>query len=85
MNRKHQVPDQDTSIFNQGQSQATPANQNTNGGVPPAQNNDDLSTLLGAIRNEHGEQKDRTVQDALKALKHSQDYIPEISQKLTQQ
>lgn len=79
------MPDQDTSIFNQGQSQATPANQNTNGGVPPAQNNDDLSTLLGAIRNERGEQKYRTVQDALNALKHSQEYIPELSQKLTQQ
>lgn len=79
------MPDQDTSIFNQGQPQATPANQNTNGGVPPAQNNDDLSTLLGAIRNERGEQKYRTVQDALNALKHSQEYIPELSQKLTQQ
>lgn len=79
------MPDQDTSIFNQGQSQATPANQNTNGGVPPAQASDDLSTLLGAIRNERGEQKYRTVQDALNALKHSQEYIPELSSRLTQQ
>lgn len=73
-----------TSIFN-GQSQETPAPQNTPQGVPPAQPNDDLSTLLGAIRNERGEQKYRTVHDALDALKHSQEYIPELSQKLKQQ
>ena len=79
------MPDPDTSIFNQGQSQETPAPQNTQQGVPPAQPNDDLSTLLGAIRNERGEQKYRTVQDALTALQHSQEYIPELSQKLKQQ
>ena len=73
-----------TSIFN-GQSQETPATQNTQQGVPPAQPNDDLSTLLGAIRNERGEQKYRTVHDALTALQHSQEYIPELSQKLKQQ
>ena len=79
------MSDQDTSIFGNQNSQKTPAPQNTQQGVPPAQPNDDLSTLLGAIRNERGEQKYRTVQDALTALQHSQEYIPELSQKLKQQ
>lgn len=78
------MSDQDTSIFDNKNSQETPAVQNTDGVTPPS-NNDELATLLVSIKNERGEQKYRTVQDALKALGHSQEYIPELSQKLKQQ
>ncbi len=78
------MSDQDTSIFGSQQTQATPADQNTSG-VSPTQTDADLATLLVSIKNERGEQKYRTVHDALKALGHSQEYIPELSQKLKQQ
>jgi len=73
-----------TSIFEKNQEQETPVETNTNG-VAPAPANDDLTTMLGAIKNERGEQKYRSIQDALNALKHSQEYIPELSTKLAQQ
>lgn len=78
------MSDQDTSIFGNQNPQATPAQTNTDG-VAPTQNNDELATLLVSIKNERGEQKYRTVQDALKALGHSQAYIPELSERLKQQ
>lgn len=78
------MSDQDTSIFGKDNSQETPAQPNTSG-VSPTQPNDELATLLVSIKNERGEQKYRTVQDALKALGHSQEYIPELSQRLKQQ
>ena len=78
------MSDQDTSIFGNQNPQVTPAQPNTDG-VAPTQNNDELATLLVSIKNERGEQKYRTVQDALKALGHSQAYIPELSQQLKQQ
>ncbi len=73
-----------SSIF-KDQSQETPVQPVTPQGVTTAPLDDDLSTLLGAIKNERGEQKYRSVKDALNALQHSQDYIPELSQKLKQQ
>ena len=51
-----------------------------NGGSP-----DQLVTLLAQIKNDRGEQKYKSVEDALNALKHSQDYIPQLSDKLRQQ
>lgn len=56
--------------------QETPADQgiaNTQTNVQP----DALATLLSEIRNEHGEQKYKNPFEALKALKHSQEYIPQ--------
>jgi len=61
-------------------------NQNNGGATPPQENNplpsDDLSTLLSGIKNERGEQKYKDVKTALEALKHSQEYIPEVKSKL---
>lgn len=72
------MPDQ-ASIFGNSQAQATPANNQPAGGNGgTAQNTDDLATLLGSIRNERGEPKYRTIQDALVALRHSQEYIPNL-------
>jgi hypothetical protein len=66
------------------QSQVTP--ESNGGSNPPnVQNDQAITTMLAGIRNEHGEQKYRTLDDALKALKHSQEYIPQLTTKLAQQ
>jgi len=72
------MADQAGSIFEDGSTQ----NQNTQGtqGTSSNANQDDLTTLLGAIKNERGEPKYKSVQDALKALQHSQEYIPTLKQ-----
>jgi len=74
-----------TSIFN---NQNTPPGDNQNNGgsnTPNGGNPDPLVTLLAGIKNDRGEQKYKSVEDALNALKHSQDYIPQLSDKLRQQ
>lgn len=73
------------SIFN---NQNTPPGDNQNNGgsnTPNGTPPDPLATLLSGIKNDRGEQKYKTVEDALNALKHSQDYIPQLSDKLRQQ
>lgn len=75
-----------TSIFSNDKNQETPGNNNSgsgNAGTP--QNMDELQTIVSSITNERGEPKYKTVQDALKALVHSQAYIPELSLKVKQQ
>lgn len=67
-----------SSIF-QGQLEATPPQQTSQ----PAQTNP-LENLLTQIKNERGEQKYKSVEDALNALKHSQEYIPQLNQRLSQ-
>lgn len=69
-----------TTLFNQetpALNQQTESNQSTQ--TPP---NDPLNTLLGSIKNERGEQKYRTVEEALKGLQHAQGYIPELRSEL---
>lgn len=69
------------SIFpSNPQSPADPINAPASNGAP-AQNNP-LDTMLASIRNEQGEQKYRTVEDAIKALAHSQSYIPQLRTEL---
>jgi hypothetical protein len=67
-----------SSIFTD-QSQATPAPQTSQ--QAPA---NPLENLLTQIKNERGEQKYKSVEDALNALKHSQEYIPQLNQRLQQ-
>lgn len=75
-----------TSIFNNQNPQATPGNDNNGGSnTPNGSSSDQLGTLLSQIKNDRGEQKYKSVEDALNALKHSQDYIPQLSDKLRQQ
>jgi hypothetical protein len=72
------MADQAASIFN---ADGTPQGTTGGTGTPPnTPNNDPLATLLGEIKNERGEPKYKTVQDALNALKHSQEYIPTLKQ-----
>jgi hypothetical protein len=79
------VSDQ-TSIFN-NQNQPTQANQDSGGAStsPNGNQSNQLADLLSSIKNDRGETKYKSVEDALNALKHSQDYIPQLSDKLRQQ
>ena len=72
------MADQAASIF----GTQTPESQPPAGNGSPAntQNNDPLATLLGSIKNERGEPKYKSLEDALNALKHSQEYIPTLKQ-----
>lgn len=70
----------DNSLFNQSSNGSDQnQNQNGNGNSQPNQN-DQLVTMLASIRNENGEQKYKTVEDAMKALLHSQQFIPQLQQ-----
>lgn len=67
------------NIFNS--SEQTPVqNQVSEGNATsqPSQSNSPFADLLGSIRNEKGEPKYRDVQTALDALKHSQEFIPQL-------
>lgn len=76
------MPDQG-SIFVENNSSVTPT---PNAGTAPAnvQVDPSVANLLGEIKNERGEQKYKTLEDALKALKHSQEYIPQLTNTLKQ-
>lgn len=52
--------------------------------TPPSDGtpNDALATMLSAIKNEQGVQKYDSVEKALEALKHSQEYIPSLKTEL---
>lgn len=68
----------DANLFG---DQGTPAQVNGNGGqsTPPnGQSNDVYADLLNSIKNERGEPKYKDVQTALDALKHSQEFIPQV-------
>jgi hypothetical protein len=73
-----------TSIF-PNQNTPTPVNPSGGSNTPPGNSNDQLATLLAQIKNDRGEPKYKSVEDALNALRHSQDYIPQLSDKLRQQ
>lgn len=65
-----------SSLFEQNNiQQATPAINNPQNPDTP----DPVATMLQSIKNEKGEPKYKTLDDALKALQHSQAYIPTLS------
>jgi LysM repeat protein len=72
-----------SSIFGQSDSQ-TPANTGDTSNVTNAPNVDPIADLLGSIKNERGEPKYKNIQDALVALRHSQEYIPQLTTQLSQ-
>lgn len=65
----------DQSLFNE-QNPPTQANPAT------PSNPDPLTDLLKNIRNEEGKQKYATPEEALNALKHSQEFIPQLKNEL---
>ena len=69
------------SIFNDA-SQATPGASGA--ATPNANELSALDTILSSIKNDRGEPKYNTVEDALVALRHSQEYIPQLNSKLTE-
>ena len=75
------MSDQTSSIFN---DQNTPTQAPNVPTGTPAQSNGDLANLLGSIKNERGEQKYKTVEDALVGLQNSQTYIPELKNQLAE-
>ena len=61
-------------------------NTNENPQATPEQTSyplDALNTQLADIKNSDGAQKYKNLEDALNALKHSQDYIPQVKEELT--
>ena len=71
---------QDNSIFQDAGSTQNSDNSAQAGAT--SNQPDALGTLLAGIKNERGEQKYKTVDDALKALGHSQAHIPNLQQQL---
>jgi hypothetical protein len=71
------------SIFG-NDNQATKPNVN-DGNTSNAQGSADLANLLGSIKNERGEVKYKSVEDALVGLRNAQEYIPQLTAKLSTQ
>lgn len=67
------------NIFGNNQSPTDPATTPTTPNPLEA-----LANQLAAIKNENGEQKYKTLDDALKALQHSQQYIPQLTKTLAE-
>jgi hypothetical protein len=74
-----------TSIFGNNTPASTNANDtntsvtSNNANVQP---NNDFADLLNQIKNERGEPKYKTIEDALKGLQHAHQYIPNIKTEL---
>lgn len=73
------MADQPNNVFD---GTTPPAGEPTPSGVqnPPS---DNLQDLLKNIKNDQGEQKYKSLEDALVALDHSQKYIPELKTQLS--
>lgn len=70
------MADQPTSIFNGNDSSVTQTQTNTDtSNVQNASTNAQYADLLNAIKNERGEPKYKSVEDALKANLHAQSFI----------
>lgn len=75
------------SIFEENKtSQETPENTKTEStaNTPAPESTNPLEDLLKEVRNENGDPKYKTVEEALKALKHAQEYIPKVKEEKTQ-
>lgn len=73
-----------TSIFSNTNPQTPAPIGGTDGTPPNVQIDPTLLTLLSEIKNERGEPKYKSLPDALNALKHSQEYIPQLTAQLSQ-
>lgn len=76
----------DQTIFEQNNGEQTPASQEQSilaTDAAQSQSNP-WDNLLKDIKNEKGEPKYKTVEDALNGLKHAQEFIPKIKQEKTE-
>jgi len=71
-----------TSIFNDTNSDAPASNNDNVSNVVNAPNDSELTNLLSGIKNERGEQKYKTLKDAIVGLQNAQEYIPDLKQTL---
>lgn len=71
------MSEQQQTIFNQQTPSAASVDIATSTNV---QSNQPFADLLGSIKNERGEPKYKDVQTALEALRHSQEFIPQLKQ-----
>lgn len=72
------------SIFENKDSGGTPPNNVDNSNVNIAPNDAELTNLLSGIKNERGEQKYKTVKDAIIGLQNAQEYIPDLKKNLAE-
>lgn len=79
------MSDQDNSIFGKNNQETPGNNPQGDGNSPNTPSSTQFDTMLASIKNERGEQKYKTLEDALNALKHSQEYIPQLNDQLRQQ
>lgn len=73
-----------TSIFKGTNSEETPPNNQDGSNVPNTSTNQPYADLLMAIKNERGEPKYKSVEEALKGLQNAQQHIPNLKQELEQ-
>ncbi len=66
------------NIFSNGEQTTAPKKEGEAATTPSVQNENSFADLLGTIKNERGEPKYRDLPTALDALKHSQEFIPQI-------
>lgn len=66
------------NIFSNGEQTTAPKKEGEAATTPNVQNENSFADLLGTIKNERGEPKYRDLPTALDALKHSQEFIPQI-------
>ncbi len=75
------MTDQST-IFNESTPGATTPNPGAS--TPNTTPSDQVATLLQGIKNERGEPKYKSLEDALVALRHSQEHIPQLNSTLAE-
>ncbi|MFZ3043677.1 MAG: hypothetical protein WA058_01025 [Minisyncoccia bacterium] len=71
-----------TSIFDNTNSGVPAPNTDSVSNVVNATNDSELTNLLSGIKNERGEQKYKTLKDAIVGLQNAQEYIPDLKQTL---
>ena len=71
-----------TSIFSNTDSGVPTPNTDNVSNVVNAPNDSELTNLLSGIKNERGEQKYKTLKDAIVGLQNAQEYIPDLKQTL---
>lgn len=73
-----------TSIFTEQNSGTTLPDNSSPSTVAPISNDSRLTDLLNGIKNEKGEPKYKSFEDALVGLKNAQGYIPDLKQTLAE-
>lgn len=72
------MADQPNSIFENKQETPAQEQQSSAANTAPTHKEEPFADLLSSIRNEKGEPKYKSVEDALVGLRHAQEYIPQV-------